>query len=483
MYDFELVAIGAGTAGLTVSRLVAASGRGKVGLVEEGRPGGDCLWTGCVPSKALVEIAKVARTVRSSSRFGVLSEWQGVSFDTLRDRISNAQQLAGRVDSPEAIASHGVELISGRARFLDPHTIRVGGRQISARYFVVATGSEPVLPPIDGLSESQPETSDTFWGWDSLPNDIIIIGAGAIGCELAQSLARLGTDVTLLEATPGILGNETRKAGEQVRRVLEEEGVRVETGVSVEMVNRTGGRYEVVWSRAGERGEESSACLLVAGGRRPSVDGLDLRRAGVRVGRHGIVVDSRMRTTAPHIFAAGDVTGGPQFTHVAEDQARTVANVINGHPLGRFGWNARVVPRVTFTDPEVASVGLTAEEARQKYGRKARVWTMPLSEVDRAITADSTEGFLEIVTVPGWERFIPLVGKSLGQQIAGATFVAPNAGELLPQVVTGMRLRIPAGLLALNAQAYPTFALGVRQALGLAFERADRRPGARPDTG
>lgn len=470
MYDFELIAIGGGTAGLAVTRLTAQSSGGRVAVVEAQEPGGDCLWTGCVPSKALIEAARAAHSIRTAERYGVSGDLRRIDFQGVRRHIASAQGIAGEVDTPEAIASHGVELIRGKANFVDAHTIEVAGRSISSKYFVIATGARPSFPPIAGLAEAGVDTSDTIWEWEELPRSVAVIGGGPIGCELTQALCRLGADATVIEMEDRLMPTETADAGDLIGRLLEEEGVQIITGARVEEVTRTGDGLDIRWTRDGVSETRSVERVLVASGRHPAVDGLDLDRAGVAVDRGGIRVDSRLRTTSKHIFAAGDVSGGPQFTHVAEDQARTIANAVNGSFMARFGWNGRVVPRVTFTAPEVASVGLTAEAARRRFGRRANVWRLPLREIDRAATAGESEGFLEVVTAPGWERFIPWLGKAVGQQVVGATFVCPGAGDLLAPIVVGMRLRIPAGLLAWNVQAYPTYGLGVRQVLGMAFD-------------
>ncbi len=469
MYDYDLISIGGGTAGLTVARLVAEKGK-RVAVVEAREPGGDCLWTGCVPSKSLVAAARAADTVRRASRFGVEADIRTINFDAVRRHIRAAQERAGDVDTPEAIASYGVDLIRGEAKFADDHSISVEGRRISSHYFVIATGARPSLPPIAGLSEAGVDTTDTVWDWEELPRSLAVIGGGPAGCEIAQSFGRLGAEVVLLEREMAVLPAEMRDAGRLIGRLLAEDGVRVATGATVGAVSREGSQLRVSWSQGEGAESRLFSKVVVTSGRRPAVGGLRLEEAGVIAGPGGIRVDSRLRTSAKHIFAAGDVTGGPQFTHVAEDQARAIANAINGGLLGRFGWNGRVVPRVTFTDPEVASVGLTADQAKARYGDRAGVWRLPLRDVDRAATAGELSGFFEVVTAPGWERFIPRLGSAVGGQIVGATFVSPGAGDLLATIVVGMRLRLPAGLLIWNVQPYPTYGLGVRQVLGMAFD-------------
>ena len=471
-YDYDLVAIGGGTAGLTVTRLVAATGK-RVALAERDRPGGDCLYTGCVPTKALIAAAKALHTARSSSRLGVTVEDARLDYGAVREHVVRAQAAAGEVDSPEAIAANGVDLIRGEASFRGPHTIEAGGRRLTARNIVIATGAASLVPSIPGLVEAEPATNVELIEWERLPDSLVVIGGGPIGLELAQAMARFGVEVSVIEALPRLLAVGEPEASSVIEDCLRREGVRVETGAKVARVERTPAGRRVVFQRDGTEAAVEGEELLVATGRRPELGPLALDRAGVTHDRSGVPVDKRLRSSQPHIFAAGDVVaGGPQFTHVAEDQARAIAGTINGTRF--FGaWNGRVVPRVTYTDPEVASVGLTAAEARERR-KDVRVWDVPLSEVDRALTMDETRGFIRVVTARGWQRFVPGLSKAAGDEIVGATIVSANAGDLLAPLVVAMRLRLPAGLVAWNMQPYPTLALGVRQALGKAFER-DRR--------
>lgn len=467
---YDLVVIGGGTGGLTVAKLVARQGK-KVILIERDRPGGDCLWTGCVPTKSLIHAAKLFHDAQTGCRVGVEAPGVRLDFDAVRRHVAQAQEAAGRVDAPETITSWGVELAHGEARFVDPHTIEVSGRNLRGRAIVIATGSKPSIPSIPGLQEAGYDTNVELLGWKILPRSLAILGGGPIGVEFAQLMSRFGVQVTLIERLPRLLEREEPDAAALIGSLLGREGVEVITGASVSRVARNGDVREIVLEQAGRQRTVTCERLLVATGRVPAIDSLGLAAAGVRASPHGIQVDAHLRTSQPHVFAIGDVNGSPQFAHVAEDQARAVARTLRGQR--RFAraakWNGRVIPRVTFTDPEIAAVGLTEEQARRER-TGVRVWNVPLKDVDRAVTMGQVDGFLKLVTARGWQSRIPGLAKRVGDEIVGACFVAPNAGDLLAPVVVAMRARLPIGMVAWNMQAYPTLALGVRQVAGLPFQ-------------
>ena len=426
-YDYDLIAIGAGTAGLTVTRLLAARGK-HVALVEEDRPGGDCLWTGCVPTKALLHSAKLLWDAKHAGQFGVIVEDARLDFATVRAHVRSAQDAAGRIDSADAIAANGVELIKGRASFVDDHTVEIDSRRLTAATFVIATGSEPTIPPIPGLPEADPETNVEALSWEDLPQSLCIIGGGPIGLEFAQMMNRFGVTTTIVEALPRILSSGEPSASEVVAEVLRREGVTIHTASPVSRVETAGDRKRICFKVENKEYAVVAERILVATGRRPRVEGLALEVAGVEFSPAGVPVDRRLRTSKKHIYALGDVNGGPQFTHVAEDQARAAAAAINGSRMS--SWSERVVPRVTFTDPEVASIGLNEAQAR-KGNRGVKVFQMPLSEVDRAITMGARDGFFKVVTARGWNRWLPRTRRLMGDPIVGATLVGPGAGELL----------------------------------------------------
>ncbi len=466
-FDFHLIAIGGGTGGLTAARLAGRGGK-KVALIERDRPGGDCLWTGCVPTKSLIHVAKLSHSARNSGRFGVVAQSVHVDFDVVLRHVAAAQAAAGAIESPEAIAGYGVDLIHGEARFIDDHTVAVGDTRLTAEYIVIATGSAPVAPPIPGLHESGFDTNVEVLSWNAVPASLCVIGGGPIGVEFAQAMNRLGASTTLLEAAPQILERDDPQAAEVIMGVLAREGIEVRTGVRIVRVERVGAGRRIHYEVGGQEQVVEAERLLVATGRRPNFASLELAAAGIEHDTKGIKLDPQLRSSRKHIFAVGDAAGGYQFTHVAEAQGRLVANIIAGKRFQK--WSDRIVPRVTYTDPEVASVGLQVEQSRAAGKQGVRTWEVPLSEVDRAITMGETDGFLKVVTARGWNSRIPGLRKLMGDEIVGACLVAPNAGDLLMPIVMAMRAHLPMGLVAWNMQAYPTFALGVRQVTGLPFD-------------
>jgi len=470
MADYDLVAIGGGTGGLTVARLTARTGK-RVAVIERARPGGDCLWTGCVPTKALLASARRYHLATTSAAMGVIAGDVHLDFRAVRVHIAMSQARTGSVDSAAAIAAAGVDLVLGEASFIDPHTLQVGERTLSARNIVIATGGEPAIPPIPGLRDARPDTNVEVVAWETLPVSAVIIGGGPIGVEFCQALTRFGVNVTVLEAADRILPQDEPAASDLIRAVLKREGATIHTAARVSLVERRGAHLAVTFDSGG--GPQTIECdrVVIAAGRAPELAALHLDRAGVAVTRRGVTVDSSLRTSQPHIFAVGDVTGGYQFTHVAEAQARLVANILQQGPLGRRlqKWSDRVVPRVTYTDPEVASVGLTEEAARERHQR-VRAWKVSLAEVDRAVVDGETDGYMKVITARGWPRFVPGLARLAGDEIVGASLVGPHAGDLLMPIVNAMKLRLPVGLLAWNMQAYPTLSLGVRQAAGLPFD-------------
>ncbi len=402
---YNLVVIGAGPAGLITA--IAAAGLGaRVALVERHAMGGDCLNVGCVPSKALL----------SASSRGLGFEQSFAWLREVRARISHH-------DSVERYSQAGIDVYLGHCSFVDAHTVKVGEHRLRTRKTVIATGAGAALPPVPGLEESRPHTNETIFDLEHQPKRLGVLGAGPVGCELAQAFARLGSEVHLLEVLPRVLPAEDVDASMIVANALQRDGVQLCLGRKITRVESSGTSRLIV-TDGGERIAVDE--LLVAAGRRRNVDGLGLERAGVRVDpRSGIEVNGRLQTSHPDIYAAGDVCSRYQFTHHADAQARIV--IQNALFMGRARANRLIVPWCTFTSPEVAHVGLTrhqAEETRVRFD----AWRVDWAELDRARTDAADEGFAKVLTVKGTDRIIgaTLVGKDAGEQLAPLLLLMNN---------------------------------------------------------
>jgi pyruvate/2-oxoglutarate dehydrogenase complex dihydrolipoamide dehydrogenase (E3) component len=442
--------IGGGTAGLVTAAGTAGLG-GRVALVEKHRMGGDCLNTGCVPSKALIASARAAHAVRHASRWGLRDAEPAFDFEAVMDRVRERRATIAPHDSKERFESLGVDVFRGPARFVSPREVAVGDLRLRGAAFVIATGSRAALPDVEGLAEARPYTNETIF--DELrarPQGMIILGGGPIGCELGQAFARLGVRVTVVQSAPRLLEKEDPDVADVVREAMETDGVAVRTEATARRVRREGSRVRVeISSPAGEEVLEAEA-LLVAAGRLPNVEGLGLAEAGVAFSKKGVTVDAHLRTSQPHIYAAGDVAGGPQFTHVADHHARVVVrNILT--PVLKSKADTSVLPWCTFTSPEVGRVGLSETEAK-KAGIAHDVWTQPLAEVDRAIVESETQGFAKVITEKGSDR------------ILGAAIVAERGGDLVHEIVVAMRAGVGLKDLSGTIHAYPTYAELTRRA-------------------
>ncbi len=441
---YDLAIIGAGSAGLTAARFAARLGR-RVALIEASRVGGDCTWTGCIPSKALLHAAKVAHTIRSGGAYGIRAGEPEVDFPAVMARIRRVIEEIYAAESPDALRAEGIDVIEGRAEFENARTVDVEGRRITAKYFLICTGTSPFVPPIPGLSETPYLTYESFWELESLPQRLIVVGGGPIGCELAQACQRLGSRVTLVEALDRILPNDEPEAAQLVTDALRRDGVELRLGASAEMVSSS--RPDSITVRAGGEDVVGNG-ILVAVGRTANVDGMGLENAGVSYTRAGITVDDYLRTSARNIYAAGDCVVGFQFTHYAGFQgAMAVRNMLLP---GRSRARPAYPPWATFTDPEVAHVGYTEEQARQRFADKVRVSTLPMASVDRAVTDGATDGFIKTVYQDNGA-------------ILGATVVGRNAAEALQPWAMAGQGGMKMGDMARAMQAYPSLGTGNQQ--------------------
>lgn len=438
--DFDLVIVGAGSAGLTGAGFAAKLGA-RVALVEKRRIGGDCTWTGCVPSKALIKAARVAHTARHAARYGVEVSAPRVDMARVRAYVRDAVAEVYAHETPEALATMGVTVILGAAEFVDAETIQVGGRRIHARRAIVCTGARPAIPPVAGLTKVPFTTYETLFDNAVLPAHLVVLGAGPIGLEMAQAYRRLGAGVTVVGEQ--FLPREEPEARAVIESVLSREGIRC-VAARVEGVRHDGARFTLSTAA----GDVTGDMLLVATGRRPNVEGLGLDRAGVEHSEHGIAVDGYLRTTAPHIYAAGDVLGGAQFTHLAGWQCFQAAR--NALLPGNARGVAAVLPAVTFVDPEVAHVGASEAEARAQRGDATRVHRWTMAQTDRARCDGEPDGFIKVVT-------------DGDGTLLGATIVAARAGEMIAELALAIERRLTLRDVAATLHAYPTWSMAVQQ--------------------
>lgn len=456
---YNLVVIGAGTAGLVTAAGAAGLGA-KVALVERALMGGDCLNVGCVPSKGIISAARVAATVRDASAFGVEVAEPEVDFHRVMARMRRLRAGISKNDSAARFRDLGVDVFLGEARFLGGGRIAVGDSTLRFKKAVVATGARAAAPAIPGLDQIDYLTNESLFSLTELPRRLAIVGAGPIGCEMAQTFARLGSSVLLLETEHGVLPREDRDGAAVVGKSLERDGVwllccgkslafaRVPEGIQV---------------RVESHGEVHTAVVdrvLVAVGRAPNVEGLGLEEVGVAFDRRGVKVDDRLRTTNRRIYAAGDVCSRYQFTHAADFMARIV--IRNALFAGRAKASRLLIPWCTYTSPELAHVGMRPEEAKEK-GIDVATFVQPLHDVDRAILDGEDEGFVKIHVRKGTDR------------IVGATIVARSAGDLIGEVVLAMRNGVGLGKIADTIHPYPTQAEAIRK-LGDQYNRTRLTP-------
>ena len=463
--NYDLVIIGFGSAGMTAAEF-AASLDLKVAVIERSRVGGDCLWTGCVPSKAMLSSAKVAHHMRHADHWGIEPVEPKVDTSKVWARIRRIQQeIADADDNAPRYEAMGLEVVFGSAGITGPNEITVdlnsgGARTLQTRYILLCTGSRPIEPDVDGIRAAGYITSETVFELESAPESIVNIGGGPIAIEMAQGFNRLGIGTSVLQKGPGILPRDEPELVAVLQQQLVAEGVDLCLDVTTERVTiEPDGRKTVHGTQAGKPMSWTAHELLVAVGRRPNVDGMGLEELGVEVGPKGVVVDERLRTNVKSIYAAGDVAGRYLFTHSAGYEA--VRAIRDAFFPGK-GKADELVPWCTFTDPELAHAGMTSVEAVEKFGDDAMVWRQDLVHNDRARADGTAEGAIVIVTGPK-------------RKIVGAHILAPAAGEMLQELSLAIREELKLSQIAGLIHVYPTVSTGIGQLAGeAAFEGAQK---------
>ncbi len=457
-FDYNLLVVGAGAGGLVTS-YIAAAVKSRVALIEQHKMGGDCLNTGCVPSKALIRSARFAAEQRKAGELGFSPSQSRADFAAVMERVATVIKEVEPHDSVERYQGLGVECIQGRARFVSPWELEVDGRRLSSRHIVLATGARPLVPKLPGLEQVPYLTSDSLWQLREPPRHLLVLGGGPIGCELAQSLALLGIPVTLVELADQLLPREEREVAEALAEQMARDGVRLLTGWRAERANYEPAAEGTLPIRLQlRRGDEMQVVegdqLLLALGRVANVSGFGLEELGVELAPRGTVkVDGFLATNYPSILAVGDVAGPYQFTHFAAHQAWYAAvNALFGQ-FRRFKADYRVIPAATYTSPEIARVGLNRKEA-EAQGIPFEATRFNLAELDRAIADGERHGFVEVLTVPGKDR------------ILGATIVGAHAGERIAEFVLAMRHRLGLGKILGTIHAYPTLMEGNKYLAG-----------------
>lgn len=437
---YNLVVLGAGTAGLVAAAGAAILGD-RVAIVESRLMGGDCLNYGCVPSKALIQSSRIAKAIKEGQNFGIQVVGEVADFAKVMQRVRRVRADISEHDSAKRFADLGADVFLGNAHFVAPDAIEVNRQRLTFSKAIIATGGRPITPGIPGLTQTGFLTNETVFSLTELPRRLTVIGAGPIGCELAQSFARLGSEVTVISDGDQILPREDRDAAEILYQRLEEDGVRFILGAKILRTQRVRDDRELIYDRGSGFEMVSADAILVAVGRTPNIENLNLVAAGVTFDQHGVEVTDTLRTSNRNIYAAGDVCSRYKFTHAAEAMAKIA--VQNSLFFGHKKVSDLVIPWCTYTDPEIAHVGLYEREALQ-MGLTVDTHTIPLSDVDRAITDGDTEGFARVH-----------VNRRTGK-IIGATLVGSHAGESIGELVLAIMQGLTLSSLSAVIHPYPT---------------------------
>jgi dihydrolipoamide dehydrogenase len=454
-FEYNLVVIGAGSAGL-VSAYIAAAVKAKVALIEKHKMGGDCLNTGCVPSKALIRSAKMLNYTRRARDFGFKNATVEFDFASVMERVQSVIQKVEPHDSVERYTQLGVDCYEGEAKVLSPYEVQVNGKTLTTRNIVVATGARPLVPPIEGVEEVDYLTSDTVWELRQQPKKLLVLGGGPIGCELAQAFHRLGSEVTIVDRSSNVLSREDADISQWVMQRFNAEGIKVLANYQGEKFSINQGQKTLLCKHK-HTGEQISVAfdqVLIALGRRANVSGFGLQELGVTIRDNGtLAVDAFLRTNYHNIYACGDVAGPYQFTHTAAHQAWYAAVNALFSPFKKFKANYSAIPWATFTDPEVARVGLSEKDARRQ-GIAYEVITYGIDDLDRAIADSEDHGMVKVLTVPGKDK------------ILGVCIVGAHASDIIAEYVLAMTHGIGLNKILGTIHIYPTLAEANKYAAG-----------------
>lgn len=454
-FDRNLIVIGAGSAGL-VSSYIAAAVKSKVTLIEKHKMGGDCLNTGCVPSKALIRTAKLLSQARHAQSYGIKNVNLEFDFADVMERVQRVIKTIEPHDSVERYTELGVECIEGQATITSPWSVEVNGQTLTTRSIIIATGARPFVPPIPGIEDIDYLTSDNIWELRELPKRLVVLGGGPIGSELTQCFARLGSKVSQIEMLPRIMIREDVEVSELITQKFRQEGVDVLVKHQAKRILAEGGRKRIVCENEGKEVEIEFDQLLVAVGRKANIQGFGLEELGIKLDQPGTIETNEFLQTSsyPNIYACGDVAGPYQFTHTAAHQAWYSSVNALFSPYKKFKVDYSVIPWATFTDPEVARVGLNESEAIEK-GIPYEVTTYGIDDLDRAIADEEAHGMVKVLTVPGKDK------------VLGATIVGDHAGDLITEYITAMKHNIGLNKILGTIHIYPTLAEANKFAAGV----------------
>ncbi len=452
-YDYDVIVIGGGAAGLTASGMAVNFGA-KTLMLERHRLGGDCTWTGCVPSKAILKAAKVGQHIREANEYGLIEQTVKVDFAKVMGRVRHIrEEVYEDADKPEIYTNMGIDVVEADASFVDDHTLELqttdGSKQVSGRFIIIAAGASAFVPPIEGVSDTPHLTNESLFELTEFPKRFAVVGGGPIGTEMSQAFRRLGSEVSVVEMGSQIMGRDDPELAGMLQSKLAKEGINYYLNAGVQKLSKTSDGVSIEFKSGEEVQSIEVDQVLLATGRRPNLDGLNLDAAGIAYTKRGITVNDKCRTNKRHIYAIGDIAGRYQFTHMSEHMAKVaVSNILLKMPMKI---DTKHVPWVTYTDPELGHVGATQKELREK-GIAYEEYRFPYTKVDRAVTESETTGLIKVYA------------KKFNGKIYGVDVLGTSAGELISEYGLAMRNGITLRQMADTIHAYPTYSLGARRA-------------------